>query len=104
MTFPEANGPEGQDEVKTFREDFDHLPGLIEAQRRMRTYDHKVFPAFDSLEIFDHHTAIEFLKAPLGAIRLPEDQRGRMAGIVLAFAITAIEADRKLREEDSVTP
>jgi len=102
MTFPESDGR--QDEVKTFREDFDHLPGLLESQRRMTIHNHHVFPAFDSLEIFDHLTAEEFLTAPFGAIKLPDDQRGRMLGLVLAFAITAVEADRKLREEDSVTP
>jgi hypothetical protein len=82
------------DEVKTLRDDFDHLPGQLAAQRRITTYGRA---------IFDHHAAIAYLKDPMKAVKLPEDQRGRASGIVLAFGMTCVEAEReRLRGEEDL--
>lgn len=87
------------DEVRKLREDMDHLPGQVAAQRRLSRH-HAVFPAFNSLDIFDTDTARAYLFAPLNAVKVPEDQRGRLMGVVLAFAITCVEADRENRDAD----
>jgi hypothetical protein len=91
------------DKVRKLRDDFDHLPGQLAAQRRITTYGHAIFPAFDSLEIFDHHAAIAYLQDPMKAVKLPDDQRGRASGIVLAFGLTCVEAEReRLRGEEDL--
>lgn len=87
---------ERDDKVSKLREDFDHLPGQLAGQRRMVKHQHAVFPAFDSLDLgFDHHAALEYLEGPLAAVKLPENQRARLAGIVLAFGMTCVEAERE---------
>lgn len=90
------------DEVRKLREDFDHLPGQLAAQRRIVKHHHAIFPAFDSLDIgIDHDTAAAYLKGPLDAVKMPEDQRGRLLGIVLGFGMTCVEADREEAERRS---
>ena len=87
------------DEVRKLREDFDHLPGQVASQRRMVQH-RAIFPAFNSLDIgFDHEAALEYLKEPSKAVKVPDDQRGRLMGLVLAFGMTCVEADRERREE-----
>lgn len=86
------------DTVRNLREDMDHMPGQIAAQRRMVKHTHAIFPAFDSLSLgFDHHAAIEYLKPVFDALNVPEEKRARFAGGVLAFGMTCVEADRERR-------
>lgn len=87
------------DEVRKLRDDMDHLPGLLAAQRRLVSHGMKVYPAFDSLDIFDRIAAADYIADQLAAIKVPKEQRGRMLGLVLAFGITCVEADRELHRE-----
>lgn len=89
------------DTVRKLREDFDHLPGQVAAQRRMVKHTHAIFPAFDSLDLgFDHNVAIDYLKPVFDALGVPEEKRGRFAGGVLAFGMTCVEAERERREAE----
>jgi len=84
------------DQARKLRDDFDHLPGQSASQRRIVKHSHAIFPAFDSLEIgFNHEAAIAYLEEPSKAVKLPDDQRGRLTGLVLAFGMTCVEADRE---------
>lgn len=84
------------DEVRALRDDMDHIPGQLAGQRRMVNHSHRVFPAFNSLDIgIDADTALEYLKKPAGALRVPNDQLGRLLGFMLAWGITCVEAERE---------
>jgi hypothetical protein len=86
----------GGDEVRSLRDDMDHLPGQTAGQRRLVCHSHRVFPAFNSLEIgIDAETALAYLKKPFDACRVPAEERGRLLGVMLAFGITCVEAERE---------
>lgn len=94
----------GDDRVKKLREDQDQLPGQLAAQKRLVKYQHRVFPAFNSLDIgFDADAALEFVKPAAAAIGVPEENLGKLLGYVLSFGTVCVEAERVRAAEDDQT-
>jgi hypothetical protein len=84
------------DEVRALREDMDQMPGQVAAQRRMVNHGSRVFPAFNSLDIgIDADTALAYLQASAKVIGVPADQYGRLLGILLAWGVVVVEAERE---------
>lgn len=68
------------------------------AQRRLIDADFSSFRAFTDLECGIHHQDVaEYVAATPTYQALPSDLRGRVVGLVLAFAMTAVESDREQR-------
>jgi hypothetical protein len=69
------------------------------AADRLVATDGAVFPAFDSLGCgITHVDALEFLSGAPSFQALPEDRRWLVAGMILGFAMVAVESDRMARE------
>lgn len=56
-----------------------------------------IYAAFDALGCgFDHEAALAYLEGSPGFQALPEDQRGKVTGLVMGFALTAVESVREV--------
>jgi hypothetical protein len=65
---------------------------------RLKAAAGSIYAAFDTLACgFDHSEAVEYLEGAPSFMSLPDEVRGKVAGIVLGFALTAVESDRALR-------
>jgi hypothetical protein len=102
-----ANKPK----VNRYREDSWMVPGHEEAARRIAAHQGRIFPAFTSLDVgFDVEAAQEYLDGAVKTLmahsvvkeNAPGDKHeefaGRLTGVILAFAMTAVEADRENRD------
>lgn len=68
------------------------------AASRMLANRGHVFDAFDGMLCgFDHEDALEYLAGSPSFQALQDDRKGLVVGIVLGFAMTAIESDRDQR-------
>lgn len=66
---------------------------------RLRAAGGSIYDAFDNLACgIDHEQAVDYLSGSPAFESLPEDIRGKVAGMVLGFALTAVESDRLLRK------
>jgi hypothetical protein len=82
------------------RSDFDHLPGVRQAQDRLLAHGERSYDAFDSLGLgFDHEEAIDFTFAPLVKY-VPGNNLGLVMGVLLMFGATCVEADRLRRADE----
>src|SRR4051794_37215424 len=71
-------------------------PGADAAAERLRRADGSIYAAFDELGCgFDHEWALGYIAGSPSFNALPEDERGKVVGLVLGFAITAVEAERE---------
>lgn len=58
-----------------------------------------IYEAFDHLGCgFDHDQVIEFLNGTLAFQTLPDDARWKVAGMVMGFAMVAVESERIIRD------
>lgn len=58
-----------------------------------------IYEAFDNMACgIDHEQAVDYLSGSPAFESLPEGIRGKVAGMVLGFALTAVESDRLLRK------
>ncbi|MEA2492799.1 MAG: hypothetical protein QOJ29_710 [Thermoleophilaceae bacterium] len=74
------------------------VPGHRAASSRLRGARGSIFAAFDNLACgFDHEQAEAYIAGSLHFQTLPEDQQGKVLGLALGFALTAVESDRQLR-------
>lgn len=89
------------DRVEKLREDMDQMPGVLAGQRRLVKHDRRVFPAFESLDLgISPETALTYLQAPSNVIGVPEENRGKLLGFILAWGITCVEAERERVKRD----
>lgn len=71
-------------------------PGSEAAADRLARADGSIYAAFDELGCgFDHEWALSYIAGSPSFNALPEDERGKVVGLVLGFAITAVEAERE---------
>ena len=83
--------------------DFDHLPGVAAAGHRLLDHDQHVLDAFDSLDIFSNEDARLYVESAARKVRVPDDAFGLFIGVLLAFGMTCVEADRELRGGGAMT-
>lgn len=80
------------------------VPGALAADRLVRHHG-SIYTAFDSLLLgFNHNDAIEYMEAPADAVGLPEEHRGHVAGMIMGFAIVAVEAERRRADKKGSWP
>jgi hypothetical protein len=77
----------------------DDMPlGHGAAANRLLAARGSIYAAFDNLACgMDHDEALAYLDGSPHFASLPEDVRGKVAGLCMGFALTAVEGDRKLR-------
>jgi hypothetical protein len=93
------------DAVHLLRDDVDHIPGVLAAQRRITANASRAFPAFNSLGVLDVETAFEYMERPLKAIGLPKDAHQAVMLVMLSFGMTMVEAEReRARWESAMDP
>lgn len=74
------------------------MSGHDEAAMRLYSTGGSIYAAFDALGCgIDHDEALEYIGETPTFRGRPEADRAHIAGLILGFAITAVEADRKLR-------
>ena len=73
------------------------LPGRIAAARRLVDAGGSIRDAFESLGLFTFDQALEYVRETptWRSFRLSEQDEARLFGVVLAFAVTVVEADRE---------
>lgn len=89
-----------QYQARELRSDFDAMPGVRAAQKRLVVCEGRIYAAFNSLEIMDVDAMLDYIEAPLAACGLPKDQYGRVVGVILGAIMVAVEADREGRDMD----
>ena len=68
------------------------------AANRLRGARGSVYDAFDRLGCgINHEEALDYLHGSPGFQSLPEDQRAKVAGLVMGFALTAVESERHIK-------
>ena len=69
------------------------------ASARLLAARGSVFDAFDRLGCgMDHEEAVRYMQGSPHFQSLPDVERGKVVGLALGFALTAVESDRKLRK------
>ena len=53
-----------------------------------------IYAAFDSLGLFTHEQALDYFAGSPHFQSLPEDQRWKVAGMCMGFALTIVEQER----------
>lgn len=81
------------------RDDFDHLPGLLAAQKRLSMTHGEIFPAFEGLDIrgLSVDALLDYIERPLKSAGMEEKEYGRVVGVILGTVMIAVEADREAR-------